>query len=132
MEEAKEGDRETKVRHLARIGYRHLHGRGGGSSPTPTPTAKVNEAASPELEQLLRRAGTWDVTMTMRPSADAEPIVVAGLVAERTAIGPYLQEIMKPVPGPGVSDFVRIDFLTYNPCRRAGSTCRWTRERPSA
>ena len=53
--------------------------------------------------------------MTMRRSADAVRIVVAGVVAERTAIGPYRQEIMKPVRGRGVSDFVRIDYLTYHP-----------------
>jgi hypothetical protein len=35
----------------------------------------------PEIERLARRAGTWDVTMTMRPTADAEPLVVTGLIA---------------------------------------------------
>lgn len=53
--------------------------------------------------------------MTMRPTADAEPLVVTGLIAERTIIGPYLQEIMKPGPGSEAQDFRRIDYLTYNP-----------------
>jgi hypothetical protein len=52
--------------------------------------------------------------MTMRPSAAAQPIVVTGLVAERTAIGPYLQEVMRPAPDSNVKDFRRIDYLTYN------------------
>lgn len=43
--------------------------------------------------------------MTMRPTMDAEPLVVTGLIAERTVIGPYLQEIMKPGPGSNAQDF---------------------------
>jgi hypothetical protein len=31
--------------------------------------------------------------MTLRPAAAASPIVVSGMVAERSLIGPYLQEI---------------------------------------
>jgi hypothetical protein len=72
----------------------------------------------PELEGLARRAGTWEVTMTMRPTSDAEPLVVTGLIAERTIIGPYLQEIMKPGPDSEAQDFRRIDYLTYNPLQR--------------
>jgi hypothetical protein len=70
--------------------------------------------AAPESDQLARRVGTWTVVMTMRPTATATPIVVAGLTAERSLTGPYLQEIMRPASGSTVPEFRRIDFLTYN------------------
>lgn len=93
----------------------------GEARPSTRPAASANAttaASSPELEGLARRAGTWEVKMTMRPTPDAEPIVVTGLIAERTVIGPYLQEIMKPGPGSDAQDFRRIDYLTYNPLQR--------------
>jgi hypothetical protein len=87
--------------------------------PVGPPSADAAPAPShPELDRIARRAGTWDVTMTMRPTPDAEPVVVRGLVAERAIIGPYLQEIMKPGPGSEAADFRRIDYLTYNPLQR--------------
>lgn len=68
-----------------------------------------------EAAQLARRAGTWDVVMTLRPSPDAKPIIAKGLIAERTMIGLYLQEIMRPAASSGAADFRRIEYLTYNP-----------------
>jgi hypothetical protein len=67
----------------------------------------------PEERQLAERAGTWNVVATMWPAPDAEPIVTDGLIAERTLIGPYLQEIMRPGPDGG-PDFQRIDYLSYD------------------
>ncbi|HEV8577664.1 MAG TPA: DUF1579 family protein [Thermoanaerobaculia bacterium] len=68
----------------------------------------------PEEEQLTQRAGVWDVVATLWPAPGAEPIVSKGLIAERTMIGPLLQEIMRPAPGSATPDFRRIDFLTYD------------------
>ena len=67
----------------------------------------------PEEQQLAERAGAWNVVATMWPTPDAEPIVADGLIAERTMIGLYLQEIMRPGPDGG-PDFQRIDYLHYD------------------
>lgn len=75
-------------------------------------------APRPETERLTRRAGSWEVVMTLRTAPNAEPIVIRGLIADRTVIGSYLQEIMKPAPGSKVPDFRRIDYLTYNMLQR--------------
>jgi hypothetical protein len=68
----------------------------------------------PEAEALARRAGVWNVVVTLRPAPEAAPIVTSGLVAERTMIGLFLQEVMKPAPGSTVPDFRRISYLHYN------------------
>jgi hypothetical protein len=83
----------------------------------PNPPRSANDRmleAGPEAARLTSRSGVWDVVMTLRPAAEAAPVVVKGLVAERTMIGPYLQEIMRPAAGSGVPDFHRIEYLTYN------------------
>ena len=68
----------------------------------------------PEMRSLAGRTGTWDATIRMRPSPDAQPIVFADLVAERQMIGAFLQEIISPrKPAPG-ADFKRIAYLHYN------------------
>jgi hypothetical protein len=67
-----------------------------------------------EAQALARRAGSWDVVMTVRPAPDAEPIVTTGLVADRTMVGLFLQEIMRPAPGSELPDFRRISYLTYS------------------
>jgi hypothetical protein len=67
----------------------------------------------PEEHQLAERAGTWNVVATMWPTPGGEPIVTSGLIAERTMIGSYLQEIMRPGAGGG-PDFRRIDYLSYD------------------
>ncbi len=68
----------------------------------------------PEAEQLARRAGVWNVVVTLRPAPDAAPVVTSGLIAERTMIGLFLQEVMKPAPGSTTPDFRRISYLHYN------------------
>ncbi len=69
----------------------------------------------PEEKQLAERAGTWNVVATMWPTPDAEPIVTEDLIAERTMIGLYLQEIMRPGPAPAAGpDFRRIDYQHYD------------------
>ena len=50
----------------------------------------------------------------MWPSAGAPPIVTRGLIAERTMIGPILQEIMRPAPGSNMADFRRLDYLNFD------------------
>ena len=95
---------------------------GGSTSHAQTPSTVANRAivpsspnAAPRMEMLASRIGTWRVSMTMRPTATAKPIVVTGLLAERSVFGPYLEEVMMPAPGSNVPEFRRIDFLTYNP-----------------
>jgi hypothetical protein len=68
----------------------------------------------PEAEALKQRAGTWDVEFTLWPSPGAAPIVTRGLIAERTMIGPFLQEVLRPGPGSTAPDFRRIDYLSYD------------------
>jgi hypothetical protein len=62
---------------------------------------------------LAQRVGTWEVVSTLRLTPDAQPIVQKDLVAERSMVGPYLEEVMKPVASasPG---FRRIAYLTYS------------------
>src|SRR6266540_1687355 len=38
----------------------------------------------------------------------------SGLIAERTMVGLFLQEVMKPAPGSTTPDFRRISYLHYN------------------
>jgi hypothetical protein len=52
--------------------------------------------------------------MTLRPAPEAAPVVTANLVAERSMVGLFLQEIMKPAPGSNLPDFRRISYLMYN------------------
>jgi uncharacterized protein DUF1579 len=68
----------------------------------------------PEAEMLQQRAGTWDVDFTLWPSPGATPIVTRGLVAERTMIGLFLQEVMRPAPDSTVPAFRRLDYLSYD------------------
>lgn len=67
----------------------------------------------PQLQELARRTGTWCVTSTLQLTPDAVPIVATGIIAERTMVGSYLQEIMRPAPGSQVPDFRRVAYLTY-------------------
>jgi hypothetical protein len=67
-----------------------------------------------EGDALARRVGTWDVVVTFRSAPDTAPVVTRGLIAERTMIGLFLQEILKPAPGSAGPDFRRIAYLTYN------------------
>jgi hypothetical protein len=68
----------------------------------------------PEAKDLAGRVGVWDVVFTIWAAPGAEPVVTRGLVAERTMIGPFLQEVMRPAPGSPGPDFRRIDYLSYD------------------
>jgi hypothetical protein len=63
---------------------------------------------------LTAQVGTWSVVATMWPAPHAAPTVTRGLVAKRTMIGAYLQEIMQPAPASNVSDFRRLDYLNFD------------------
>jgi hypothetical protein len=100
-------------------------GQGAGAAPPKRESQAARTAKSlsaveqmlepgPEAEQLARRVGTWDVVMTLWPTPDAKPVVTKGLTAERTLIGLYLQEVMRPAPGSNQPDFRRIEYLTYD------------------
>lgn len=78
-----------------------------------TTAAERLSVPGPEEQQLAKRAGTWNVVATMWPTSGAEPLVTEGLIAERTMIGSYLQEIMRPGPDGG-PDFQRIDYLHHD------------------
>jgi hypothetical protein len=86
-----------------------------GTARAPSPSA-MQRMLEPGVEaaRLAGQVGTWDVSMTFRPSPDAKPLVVRGMIAERTMVGLYLQEIMKPKAGTKLPDFRRIDYLTYD------------------
>jgi hypothetical protein len=68
----------------------------------------------PEGQELASRTGTWDVVATARLAPDAAPIVTTGLVAERTMVGTFLSEVMRPAPGSSAPDFRRIAYLGYS------------------
>jgi hypothetical protein len=72
------------------------------------------QTPGPEAQALARRAGLWDVTITFKPTADAKPIILDGLIAERKMVGLFLEETIRPGPGSTVPDFRRISYLTYN------------------
>ena len=79
----------------------------------PSAAARMQQPG-PEETQLQRRIGTWDVTARLRPTPDAAPIVTDGLVAERTMVGLYLQEVMKPGTHSKAPDFRRIAYEYYS------------------
>lgn len=84
------------------------------AAPAQESAIERMNAPGPEAERLAERAGTWDLTLTMRPSPDAEPIVWTDLIAERRMTGLFLEEIIRPAPGSDQPDFERISYLTYN------------------
>jgi len=79
----------------------------------PAAIARMQEPG-PEAQRLARRAGTWNLMISLRPAPDAPPIVWNDLVVERTMVGLFLQEIISPPPGSSGPDFRRISYLTYN------------------
>jgi hypothetical protein len=83
------------------------------TAAAPSAAARMSEPG-PEAQQLEALTGTWNVTMTFRPSPTAEPIVTTGLRAERRMVGLYLEEVMQPAPGTKAPDFRRIAYLTYS------------------
>jgi hypothetical protein len=77
----------------------------------------------PRMELLKAMTGRWDVVMTFRPNPDAEPLVVKDLVAERTMIGQYLQEVMQAAPGSAPSASVT-SLDPKSPSTSRASRCR--------
>jgi hypothetical protein len=84
-----------------------------GASDRQNAIERMNEPG-PEAARLAKRAGVWDLTITMRPAPDAKPLVWKDLVAERKMVGVFLEEVIRPAPGSGQADFRRISYLTYN------------------
>ncbi|MEJ7598756.1 MAG: DUF1579 family protein [Kofleriaceae bacterium] len=79
----------------------------------PTAAQRLNETG-PEAQLLERDAGTWEVTATMWQAPGAKPMITKGLVAERTMVGRYLQETMKPAAGSKDPPFTRLDYLHFS------------------
>lgn len=68
-----------------------------------------------ESQWLTKKTGTWNVTMTLQPTIDGKPVLIKGLVAERSMIGALcLHEIMQPAKGAAMPLFKRISDLDYN------------------
>ena len=94
-----------------------------GAPPNETP-AKEAQRPPTAIEQMSRpgeqeatlaaQTGTWNVVATLWAAPHATPVVTRELVAERTMIGAYLQEIMRPGPGSKVPDFRRLDYLNFD------------------
>jgi hypothetical protein len=83
-------------------------------SPSEMPSVQQLLEPGPEARELESEAGTWEVTMTVRPTPDAKPSVVSGMTAERVMVGPYLAETMRPAPDSELPEFRRLDYLTYD------------------
>jgi hypothetical protein len=83
------------------------------SAEEPSAAQRMSEAG-PEETRLRAWTGTWDVVASLWPAPGAQPVVARGIVAERTMIGPILQEIMHPTAGSPTADFRRLDYLNYD------------------
>ena len=79
----------------------------------PAAAARLN-AVDAQTQSLADRTGTWDVTTKFQPTADAKPVVMTGLVAERKMVGRYLAEEMHPTASTKTPDFTRIAYLQYS------------------
>jgi hypothetical protein len=87
----------------------------GGRAQQAVPSAAERmSAAGPEQDEIVRQVGRWEVVASLWPSPEAEPIITRGLVADRSMIGPILQEIMQPAPRSKVPDFRRLDYLHFD------------------
>jgi len=93
----------------------HAQARGAARS-----AVERMQVMGPEDQELTRRTGTWTVVSTLKLTPAATPVVSKGLIAERTMVGHYLQEVMHPAPGTNTPDFKRMAFQYYD--RIAG---RW-------
>lgn len=86
------------------------------SDPKPAApgAAERMQHPGPEEQQLEQRTGTWMVKMTFRPTPDAAPNVTEHLVAERTMVGLYMEEVMHPEAGAKMPDFKRLAYQYYS------------------
>jgi hypothetical protein len=80
------------------------------------PLHAVRQMSQPGAHEaaLTAQAGAWDVVATLWPAPHAAPMVTQGLIARRTMIGAYLQEILQPAAGSNVPNFRRIDYLNFD------------------
>ena len=53
------------------------------TKPTAPSAAERMQQSGPEEQQLKRRAGTWTVKATFRPTPDAQPMITDHVVADR-------------------------------------------------
>lgn len=84
------------------------------TKPTTPSAAERMQQPGPEEQQLQRRAGTWTVKATFRPTPDAKPMVTEQLVAERKMVGLYLEETMHPDTGAKMPGFTRLAYQYYS------------------
>ena len=84
------------------------------SKPPEPGAAERMQQSGPEEQQLKRRAGTWTVKATFRPTPDAQPSVTEQLVAERKMVGLYMEEVMHPDVGAKMPDFRRLAYQYYS------------------
>lgn len=79
------------------------------------PEADSNFYKIEQSQWLAKKVGSWDVTMTLRPTIDTKPIVIKSLEAQRTMVGAFcLHEVMHPAKGAAMPIFQRIADLDYN------------------
>lgn len=74
--------------------------------------ARMHQPGS-EQSALAARAGIWDVIDTAWESPGAAPVVTR-MIAERTMIGAFMQEVIKPRLETPMKDANRIDYLSFN------------------
>jgi hypothetical protein len=79
----------------------------------PAAAARLN-AVDAQTRVLVARTGTWDVVTKFQPTADAKPVVITGLLAERKMVGRHLAEEMRPIDVTKSPDFTRIAYLQYS------------------
>ena len=84
------------------------------SKPAAPSAAERMQQSGPEEQQLKRRAGTWTVKATFRPTPDAQPMITEHLVADRKMVGLYLEEVMHPDAGAKLPDFRRLAYQYYS------------------
>jgi hypothetical protein len=84
-------------------------------SPSGAAPGAAQRLSQPGAEdrELSAESGRWNVVSTLWLEPDAKPIVTTGLVADRTMIGNYQQEVMQPEPGSKQPDFRRLAYLHY-------------------
>lgn len=87
--------------------------QGRAGAPTLGAAQRLNQPG-PEEQALSADVGRWDVVSSLWTGPGAQPIVTRGLIAERTMIGPILQEIIRPASGSGAPDFRRLDYLNFD------------------
>jgi hypothetical protein len=82
----------------------------------PSPSEAIQQMSQPGAHEaaLAAQTGAWDVVATLWPAPNGSPTITRGLVAQRTMIGAYLQEILQPAPGSATPQFRRLDYLNFD------------------